>query len=67
MKQQQKPQTIFLSGKIKVNKVNERNISRHEGYTFCYLILEFEGTSRNLKKIALISNNEVVSTTKTVN
>lgn len=36
-KQQKQTTTTFLSVKIKVNKINERNISRHDRYIFCYL------------------------------
>lgn len=40
-----KLQTTFHPRKIKVNKVNDRNISGFERYAFSYFILESEGTS----------------------
>lgn len=55
-KQQKQTTTTFLSVKIKVNKINERNISRHDRYIFCYLIWELKGTFWCLKEIALIFN-----------
>lgn len=42
IKQQNKPQTNCLSEKMKVKKVNDRSTTRHERYTFCYLILDLE-------------------------